>query len=129
MADDPISAIGKAESTINMVLLVAALGIGAYLLYQVTQLGKTGADAVTSLLNVFGIGGQTSQEKAADVVTQQLQVVGGQAGGVGGYDKIGASGQMWSCTGGAKDMCAPVSVDGSGNSTITGAAVPAAQAN
>src|SRR5262252_451177 len=50
----------------------------------------------------------------------------------GGYDKLGVSVQMWTCTGPSgspTDKCWPVNCDASGNCTPTGAAVPASQAN
>ena len=124
--------LGKTESTIQIVAIVAGLGIIAYLLYQIVSLGKSGADAIKGLTDSLGLTSSSAATAANKIVNTQLPTVGGQPGGVGGYDKIGASGQMWSCTGpsgGASDMCVPITLDSSGNPQVSGAAVPAMQAN
>ena len=131
--------IQDAEGTIQMLLIVAGLGILAYLVYKLSP-------AVSDLVSGFQSGSTTAYgwwddflqsigiQTQSGGMNQPSQVPGNKtvAQSVGGYDKMGASGQMWSCSGpvgSANDMCTPVTCDASGNCTATGSAVPAAQAN
>jgi hypothetical protein len=140
MAEDAIDAINKAET----VVILVGIGVAIYFAYQFydqledfinglfgvkagagTYAGaaaQVAAHPITSVGTILGLG-QGSSAPSTNVPTQTSST---------GYQKIGASGQVWNCTGpqGApNDVCYPVTLDGSGNPTITGAAVQAASAN
>jgi hypothetical protein len=127
MADEGIS-IEKTQTTLNLVLLLVVVGAVGYVVYQIITLGKTAADAVDEILQKFGIATDSGGMNQPSSVPGNKTV----AQSAGGYDKLGASGQMWSCSGPSgspQDMCTPVNCDANGNCTATGAAVPASQAN
>jgi hypothetical protein len=108
------------EDTVNL-LELAAIGVVAYLLYKVYQLGSNFnfCDMVPeSLQTTLGcLPTNTALEK-------QLQQAGGQPGGVGGFDGTDINGQMWSCTGGTNSSCIKVTCDSNANCTPNGPAVP-----
>jgi hypothetical protein len=144
MADDAISAINKAE-TFGILALLVVIG---YAIYK-------GATSFGCTLNqLFGLPCSEDQATApgGSYVNALNQTVSNPISTIGtiltpsgppstnlptltssvGYQKIGASGQVWNCTGprdASNDMCYPVTLDGDGNPTITGAAIHASQAN
>lgn len=140
---DVLETIDKTET----VLIILAIGVGGYLLYNSWQDFSDWLDKLTgaSPENTYG-------NAASQTVQHPIATAGTIAGGFWhdltnvfspdktlpseissvGYMKIGASGQHWSCTGpqgAGNDSCTPVSVDGSGNATITGPGVLAINAN
>ena len=147
---DVLEGIEEGE-TIVILLLIAA---GGYLLYTgwnalndwlgnlmgaskentyANAANQTLTHPIDTLESIIGLN-QTADTSAPAPLTAPSKVPGNAtiAQSIGGYDKLGASGQMWSCSGPSGspgDMCTPVSCDANGNCNATGAAVPAAQAN
>ena len=139
MADDAIGAINKAE-TLGIVLGVIVVG---YMLYT------WGSQIGAWITNTIGASAENSYSNAASQAAQHPITTLGSIIGIGqgssapstnlptstsstGYQKVGGSGQVWNCTGpqgASNDVCYPVTLDGSGNPTITGAAVQAVNAN
>jgi hypothetical protein len=136
---DVIETVDKAET---LGIIVGMIVIGYVLYTWGSQIGDwitnlTGASPqnsysnaatqtvqhpITTLGSIIGIG-QGSSAPSTNLPTQTSST---------GYQKVGTSGQVWNCTGpqGApNDVCYPVTLDGSGNPTITGAAVQAVNAN
>jgi hypothetical protein len=126
-------------------LIIGAVALGAWLLYQfyddivdfinslfgVSQGAGTYTNAatqslqhpITTLESIIGLNQGTSSSTTGGPAN--LPTGGSSATA---YSKIGASGQMWNCTGpsgASNDVCFPV--DSSGNAT--GPAVQAANAN
>lgn len=138
-----LETIDKTET----VLIIVAIGVGGYLLYNSWQEFSDWLDQLTGASKENTYAGAATQSVQHPITTAGT-IVGGwwedltnvfssdkslpsQNSSVG-YMKIGASGQHWSCTGpqgAANDSCTPVSVDGSGNATITGPGVLAINAN
>jgi hypothetical protein len=137
---DALDVVEKGETLTILVLI----GVGAYLLY--TAWG----DINDWLGNLMGASKENTYANAAGQVAQNpLESIGtilglhqgtiadnlpdnmqppDQVSSVG-YQKIGASGKHWSCTGprgAANDACMQVSADGT---TVIGPGGPAAQCN
>jgi hypothetical protein len=140
---DVLETIDKTET----LLIIAAIGVGVYLLYQA---GGSFADWIDKLTGASAE--NTYGNAAAQSVQHPIATVGTIGGGwiddvknwfspdktlpseisSTGYMKIGASGQHWSCTGpqgAANDSCTPVTIDANGNATISGPGVQAVNAN
>jgi hypothetical protein len=126
-----ISAIEKGET----LLILAAIGVGAYLLYQ---FGSNITDFINKLFGVEqGAGSYT--DAAATVVQSPVSSLGSILGigsaypsspdgsTISGYAKIGASGQHYRCN--TSGMCYPISIDPNGNELVSGVPVSADQAN
>ena len=137
---DVLETIDKTET----VLIILAVGVGAYLLYNSWQDFQDWIDRLT---------GASAENTYANAASQSIQhpitTVGTIGGGwlddlfgstktlpsdisSTGYMKLGASGQHWSCTGprgAANDSCTPVTIDANGNAMISGSGVLAVNAN
>jgi hypothetical protein len=139
------------DETETLLIVAAVLAVGYFIYASIPAVedfinnlfGLSDGDAATAPVGYGGTYVNAVNQTVSAPVTTVGSILGLGSPGGGqsellsdlssvGYTKIGASGQHWSCSGpknAANDNCQPVSVDGSGNMTATGAAVPAAQAN
>jgi hypothetical protein len=136
---DLLESVDKAET----ILILAIVGVGAYLLYNAWGDISDWLDRLTgaSEENDYTNAAQQTLQHPVSTIGSILGFGQGSSGGQSdlpsdvssvGYMKIGASGQHWSCTGprgASNDVCMPVRVDANGNATVTGAGVLAVNAN
>jgi len=101
-------------------LILAALGVVAYILYQVYQAGTSCPSWLSSLGLCTPQGMNAPSQVPGNTTVAQS---------VGGYDKVDG-GVTWSCTGpsgSSNDVCTPMTCDANANCTANGSAVPASQ--
>lgn len=110
------------QETIDLAELLI-IGFVAYLIYEayssIQKAGSTKCDPNTLIGKFLCSGGesQPSSVPGQQTVSQSI----------GGYEGFGSDGQYYSCSGGSNNMCTPMNCDNSGNCTLTGSPVPAAQ--
>lgn len=123
------------ESAGYLILALLVIGVVGFVGYEIYQTGSSVGDAIAKLQDSVKtalptwLGGTPTSAETGNL---QTGTGPGFPEGVvpteGGYDKQGAK-NLWSCTGGANDMCTPYTVNSAGHTITLGSPVPASQAN